>query len=134
MPDNERFRVLIVEDESLLSMMVEDILCDLGWEVPANVASVSEALQALRDGEFDLALLDVNVAGEDVFPVADALHDRNIPFVFATGYGVRGIRADLRHHPILEKPFTMDQLIRTMQTTAGRGNRMEPAIGRGIPV
>jgi CheY-like chemotaxis protein len=116
----ERFRVLVVEDESLLSMMIEDIVCDLGWEVPANVASISAALHALHGGEFDLALLDVNIAGEEVFPVADALLDRNVPFVFTTGYGEHGIRVDLRHHPVLEKPFTFDQLVRTMLAAAGR--------------
>lgn len=130
---NERYRVLVVEDESLLSMMIEDILCDLGWEVSANVASIAAALQALHAGEFDLALLDVNVAGEEVFPVADALLDRNVPFVFTTGYGERGIRADLRRHPVLEKPFTFDQLVRTMLAAARRTNHAEPTIGRDIP-
>jgi CheY-like chemotaxis protein len=119
---------LLVEDESLLSMMIEDIVGDLGWEVSANVGSISAALHALHGGEFDLALLDVNVAGEEVFPVADALLDRNIPFVFTTGYGERGIRADLRHHPVLEKPFTFDQLVRTMLAAVGPANRPAPAM------
>lgn len=120
MPTNRPLRVLIVEDETLVSMLVEDILCDLGWEVPANVASVADALQALEAGEFDVALLDVNVAGQEVFPIADALLVRNVPFVFTTGYGAPGVRADLRHHPVLPKPFTSDQLIRTMLAAAGR--------------
>lgn len=125
---NQRLRVLIVEDESLLSMMMEDILCDLGWEVPANVSSISAALHALHDEEFDLALLDVNIAGEDVFPVADILSDRNVPVVFTTGYGARGIREDLRHHLVLEKPFTLDQLTRTMLIAADRCS-LRTAIG-----
>lgn len=124
----ERFRVLLVEDESLLSMMIEDIVCDLGWEVSANVGSISAALHALHAGEFDLALLDVNVAGEEVFPVADALRERNIPFVFTTGYGEHGIRADLRHHPVLEKPFTFDQLVRAMLAAVGTTHREAAAM------
>jgi CheY-like chemotaxis protein len=128
MLSNQPLRVLIVEDESLLSMMIEDILRDLGWEVPANVSSVSAALLALQRGEFDLALLDVNIAGEDVFPVVDVLSERNVPVVFITGYGARGIREDLRHHLILEKPFTLDQLTRMMLIAADRCNSMRAEI------
>lgn len=120
---------MVVEDETLLSMMIEDILCDLGWEVPANVASVSEALLALDRGGFDIALLDVNVAGKDVFPVAEALVGRNIPFVFTTGYGMQGIRIDLQHHPALQKPFTASQLIAAIRDAMDRHDRLQPATG-----
>ncbi|RPE81339.1 response regulator [Vulcaniibacterium tengchongense] len=114
-------RVLIVEDESLLAMMLEDMLSDLGWEVAANVASVPEALQAIERGGFDLALLDVNIAGREVFPVADALQARGVPLVFITGYGEHGIREDLRGYPVVEKPFHSAQLVRTLHAAAFAG-------------
>ena len=81
-------RVLIVEDESLLVMVLEDVLPALGCEVAATAHSVETALAALAaDDAVDLAILDVNLAGDDSFPVADALSARGIPFFFATGYG-----------------------------------------------
>jgi CheY-like chemotaxis protein len=112
-------RVLIVEDESLLAMMVEDIVTDEGWTVTANVASVSEALSAVQRGGFDIALLDVNLAGQEVFPVAEAVLARGLPLVFATGYGLNGIREDLRHLPVIAKPFSPGQLLHSLRTVAG---------------
>lgn len=112
-------RVLIVEDESLLAMMVEDVLTDAGWTVAASVASIPEALAAVQRGGFDVALLDVNLAGQEVFPVADAVLARGLPLVFATGYGLNGIREDLRHLPVIAKPFSPGQLLHGLSMAVG---------------
>ncbi len=91
-------------------MLVEDMLEELGFVAIANPGSVSEALAALGKGGFDVAILDVNLNGERVFPVADALIDDGCPFVFATGYGVAEIPVAYRAWPVAAKPFRLDDL------------------------
>ena len=103
-------RVLVVEDEMLIGMLLEDMLTDMGHTVVAIVPRVNEALAAAQREEFDLAILDVHLNGQAVFPVADALIERGIPFVFATGYGERGLPEQYRKRPILQKPFAKDDL------------------------
>jgi CheY-like chemotaxis protein len=103
-------RVFLVEDESLIAMMVEGMLRDLGHQVAVSAASVREALHALDASDFDVALLDINIADEMVFPVADVLRQRRIPFAFASGYGATGVRQEFRDAPILVKPFSHVQL------------------------
>jgi CheY-like chemotaxis protein len=103
-------RLLLVEDESHVAMLVEDMLADMGCQVVASVARVSEALKLIEAVAIDAAVLDVNVAGEKVFPVAEKLRDRKIPFVFATGYGAEGVREDFRTHPVVPKPLPQSQL------------------------
>lgn len=100
-----RFRVLIVEDEMLVAMNIEDMLLDLGHEVAGLASRLEPALQLAREGDFDLAMLDVNLAGEQSFPVADLLIDRRIPFLFATGYGAKGIADQYQSAVVLQKPF-----------------------------
>jgi CheY-like chemotaxis protein len=103
-------RLLLVEDESHVAMLVEDMLADMGCDVVSSAARVSEALKLIETTDIDAAVLDVNVAGEKVFPVAEKLRDRKIPFVFATGYGAEGVREDFRTHPVIAKPFPQSQL------------------------
>jgi len=100
-------RVLIVEDESLVAMLLETILEDMGCVPVGPAATVDEGLQMVTGGEhIDAALLDVNVAGKQVFPIAQALKDRGVPFVFSTGYGEGGLPDEWRGQPTLQKPFT----------------------------
>jgi CheY-like chemotaxis protein len=99
-------RVLIVEDESLVAMLLETILEDMGCVPVGPAATVDEGLQLAADGPIDAAPLDVNVAGRQVFPVADMLKSRGVPFVFSTGYGESGLPDEWRGHPTLQKPFT----------------------------
>ena len=80
-------RILVVEDESLIRMLLEDMLTDLGHEVAASAASVEAAKELASTAAFDVAILDVNLEGQEVFPVAEILASRNLPFVFASGYG-----------------------------------------------
>ena len=100
-----RYRVLIVEDEMLVAMNIEDMLLDLGHEVAGLASRLEPALALAREGAFDIAMLDVNLAGQPSFPVADVLAARGIPFLFATGYGIMGIIKQYRGRPVLQKPF-----------------------------
>lgn len=100
-------RVLVVEDESLVAMLLETILEDMGCVPVGPAATVEEGLQLASGGEpVDAALLDVNVAGKQVFPIAEALRARGVPIVFSTGYGEGGLPDEWRGQPTLQKPFT----------------------------
>lgn len=103
-------RVLVVDDESLVAMLVEDMFADLGCTISASAGCVSEALELVRAGGFDFALLDVNLAGEQVFPVAEALAAQRIPFAFASGYGAAGLPERFRATPVIAKPFRIEDL------------------------
>ncbi len=117
MPDgtvNGSRRVLIVEDEILLAMILADILVGLGHRVAGTATKVEQALRQAREGDIDFAILDINLAGAMSFPVADILRQRAIPFVFASGYGVDGLIDGYRGEPVLTKPFRLRDLERAM--------------------
>lgn len=100
-------RILVVEDESLVAMLLETILEDMGCTAVGPAATVDEGLALVADGaRLDAALLDVNVAGRQVFPIAQALRDRGVPFVFSTGYGEGGLPDEWRGQTTIQKPFT----------------------------
>ena len=100
-------RVLVVEDESLVAMLLETILEDMGCTPVGPASNIDEGEALARDeAALDAALLDVNVAGREVFPVAEALKARGVPFVFSTGYGEAGLPDHWRGHPTIQKPFT----------------------------
>ncbi|HET9902289.1 MAG TPA: response regulator [Xanthobacteraceae bacterium] len=105
-------RILVVEDEILISMLLEDMLTDLGYEVAGTASRVEEALALARSAQIHAAILDVNLNGQEVFPVADVLAGRSIPFVFATGYGERALPAAYQERPTLQKPFEQFALAR----------------------
>jgi two-component SAPR family response regulator len=115
-------RVILVEDESLAALLMEDMLRDLGCEVVASFESLSPALEWLK-GRADLpdgAVLDVNLGGEKVFPLAVALEDRGIPFVFATGYGA--VECDrFANAPLLHKPVDPGALAPVIDRFGKRG-------------
>jgi DNA-binding response OmpR family regulator len=112
-------KILVVEDEMLVSMLVEDMLGDLGCIVVGPAASLEEALILARDAEIDIALLDVNLAGKAIYPVADLLKERGVPYIFASGYG--DTHADGPHQgaPTLQKPFRMGDLEQALRELAG---------------
>jgi len=103
-------RLFVVEDEYLIRMLVEDMLADLGYDVAAAVGTIDEAREFATNGDFSAAILDVNVDGEWIFPVADILAKRRLPFVFVTGYGERSLPEPYRDRPALQKPFQVEQL------------------------
>lgn len=102
--------VFLVEDEAMIRMMVADMLEDLGYGVAAEAGDIAEATKIAQTQAFDIAILDVNVNGRVISPVAELIQARNIPFVFATGYGVQGVPEEFRGRPTLQKPFQMDTL------------------------
>jgi CheY-like chemotaxis protein len=120
MPDGSpaKRRILVVEDEMLIGMLLEDMLTDMGYQVVAIVPRLKEALAAVERESFDLAVLDVHLHGESAFPVAEALIAKGIPFIFATGYGERGLPENYRSRPVLQKPFAKDDLERLLKALA----------------
>lgn len=103
-------RVLVVEDETLVAMLVEDTLADAGVQVLGPVATVAEALAMLEQERPDLAVLDLNLAGETSEPIADALIRMEVPFVVASGYGAAGLPQRLAGIPVLAKPYAPEDL------------------------
>lgn len=118
MTDNAKLsglKVLVVEDEMLVSMLVEDMLADLGCLVVGPAAELDEAMSLVESADIDLALLDVNLGGKPIFPVADALKARGVPFAFASGYGEAGLSEDHRGAAVLQKPFREADLARALR-------------------
>ncbi len=109
-------RVLVVEDEMLVSMLVEDMLSDFGCLVVGPAPDLDEAMALATTAEIDAALLDVNLAGKPIFPVADALKARGVPFAFASGYGQAGLAEAHRDAPVLQKPFRQSDLERALSS------------------
>lgn len=118
-------RILIVEDESLVAMLLETILEDMGCVTVGPISNIEDALTLLSGdeaGTLDGALLDVNVAGREVFPVADVLKARGVPFVFSTGYGQGGLPDEWRNQATIQKPFTEAAVEQALMTALGIAN------------
>lgn len=107
---DEARRVFIVEDEPLLVMNMEDMLAELGHHVAAVATRLDDALKTAGGSGFDLAFLDINVAGAKIFPVAAILRKRGIPFIFTSGYGADGLIDGYRSAHLLTKPFDVKEL------------------------
>jgi two-component SAPR family response regulator len=103
-------RILVVEDETLIVLMIEGALAEMGCDIVGPAAKLEAALNLANDGEFDAAILDVTIRGGKVYPVAEQLIARGIPFVFASGYGNWALPEALRDRPRLTKPFTFGAL------------------------
>ncbi|WP_293906060.1 response regulator [Phenylobacterium sp.] len=107
-------RVLVVEDEMMVSMLIEDMLSDLGCVVVGPASRLDEAIELAGRAEIDCAVLDVNLGGQPIFPLADLLRAKGAPFAFATGYGDAGLREVDRGSPVLQKPFREGDLARVL--------------------
>jgi CheY-like chemotaxis protein len=113
----EGLRVLIVEDEVLVAILIEDMLSELGCALVGVAPTVAEALAVLgAAAPLDVAILDVNLGGEKVFPVADLLASRGVPFVFSTAYGPADLAQRYPGRPLLHKPYPPEQLAQTLST------------------
>jgi CheY-like chemotaxis protein len=104
------WRILVVEDEMLIAMMIEDMLADLGCTMVTSAATVDRALALINAQAFDVALLDMNLNGNDSHPVAEALSARGVPFVYSTGNTGQGLRDGCSDRPVLKKPFKYEEL------------------------
>lgn len=103
--------VFVVEDEALVALNLEDMLVDLGFRVEASAMRIEQALDIIDKGcAADVAILDVNLAGKPVFPVAERLAEAGMPIVFATGYGRSGLPQEWQASEVLQKPYTMEQV------------------------
>jgi CheY-like chemotaxis protein len=113
-------RILVVEDEMMIAMLVEDMLAELGCSVVGPAHALDTALDlALTEIGIDAALLDVNLGGQPVFAVADALRAKGVPAIFSTGYGDAGLRDVDRGSPVLQKPFRAGDLARALNQALG---------------
>lgn len=112
-------RILVVEDEALVAMLLEDALIDAGCSVLGPCASVDKALALLRQERPDAAVIDLNLGGETSGPVADALAENGVPFLVATGYGAEGLPPGHESVPVLTKPYDPAELIDRLAQLCG---------------
>ena len=111
LPDQgDSLRVLVVEDETLVAILLEDMLTELGHQTIGPIARLSKGLEAAQREDMDIAILDVNLNGDNTFPIAGALDARGIPFIFATGYGRANLPKPFSKAPVLQKPFQQSDL------------------------
>jgi CheY-like chemotaxis protein len=108
-------RVLVVEDEALVLMLLTDMVEEAGAIVVGPASSVPEALELAKQPGIEAALLDVNLNGQPVFPVANVLRERGIPFAFLTGYGRAGLPDEYADAPVLQKPFQFEHLMEQLK-------------------
>ncbi|MFL6844722.1 MAG: response regulator [Allosphingosinicella sp.] len=111
--------ILIVEDEPLIAMMLEDFLDSLGHRVAGICETVSDALGRVGEGGFDIAIIDVNLNGERVWPVADRLAEQGVPYILATGGHIDPPPAEHAGAPVLSKPFTLDAIEPALSEACG---------------
>jgi DNA-binding response OmpR family regulator len=111
--------VLIIEDEPLISMMLEDFLDTLGHQVAGSCDSIGDAMERVEQGGFDIAIIDVNLKGELIWPVADRLQDKGIPFVVATGGHIEPPPTRHADAPVLSKPYTIDAIDPVLREAVG---------------
>lgn len=107
-------RILVVEDEVIVSWMLEDMLAELGCAVVGPATRVSQALAMVEAEAIDAAVLDVNLNGEKSYPVADALAARRVPFVFSTGYDQNSMPIGYQDFAMLQKPYSLSVLGATL--------------------
>ncbi len=108
--ENKAIRVFIAEDESLIAMLLEDILDELGCEIVGSALTLRQALEQVQSVPAQVAILDINLGGDPIFPVAAQLVQRGIPIIFASGYGATTLPDEWRDRPTLPKPFSTEQV------------------------
>jgi two-component sensor histidine kinase/DNA-binding response OmpR family regulator len=128
-PDMLRKTILLVEDEPTVSMMLADMLSQLGHTIDGPYNRFSDAMTAARTNDVQAGVLDINVGGEKIYPLAEILTERNIPFVFVTGYSIDSIDSRFRHVPVLQKPVEPEALRAVIMgaPTADARNNRQPA-------
>jgi DNA-binding response OmpR family regulator len=114
------FRVFVLEDEPMIRIMVTDMLGELGHTIAAEAGHLDQALELAQSAELDLAILDVNLKGRLITPVAELIRARELPIIFATGYGAEGLPEQFRDLSALQKPFQMEALAAMIDNVMGR--------------
>ena len=102
----------------MIRMLLHDMLADLGYAPVAEAGRLDEAMMLAKQADFDVAILDVNLNGQPISPVVEILRARGLPFVFATGYGQRGVPEPYRQTPTLQKPFQTEALAKAIEAAA----------------
>jgi CheY-like chemotaxis protein len=113
-------RVLVVEDEMMILMIIEDMLADLGCESVSAASTVDQAIALVDAQIFDAAMLDMNLDGTKSHAIADALAAHGVPFIFSTGYSAHDMRDGYRDRPVLKKPFKYEELVETLTRLLAR--------------
>jgi len=98
-------KVLVVEDEMMIAMLIEDMLDEFGCKLIGPATNVPSALELIGKEQVEVAVLDLNLDGQDTYAIADVLRQKKVPFIFATGYGSTGLRKEYGNRPVLQKPF-----------------------------
>jgi two-component SAPR family response regulator len=126
-------RVLLVEDEALVAMMIQQCLIETGHSIVGPISTASEALVTAKDGDFDAAILDINLGDGMAYPVAEILSARGIPFIFVTGFEADAVDDRFSKVPILQKPIERQMLQKIFLPKNAKGNVVsggkEPALG-----
>jgi CheY-like chemotaxis protein len=112
-------RVLVAEDESLIALLLEDMLAELGYECVGPASTLDDALLLAKQGEIEAAILDVDLRGQKTYPVADLLTERGIPVMFATGYDIGDLEDRFTGIPVLQKPFAKSEVGRVLASVIG---------------
>ncbi|HEX7930646.1 MAG TPA: response regulator [Sphingomicrobium sp.] len=113
-------RVLLVEDEMMIAMMLEDMLTDLGHQIVGIAMRLPQAMELARTAEADIAILDINLDGRKSFPVAQVLRERGVKLIFASGYGSPGLEAPFLEDVIVKKPFEANDIRAAMRRVLAR--------------
>jgi CheY-like chemotaxis protein len=113
-------RILVVEEELMIRMLLDGMLEDLGYTMTAEAGAIDEAVALAKQADVDAAILDVNLNGQPITPVVEVLIKRGVPFVFATGYGAGGVPEAYRGNPTLQKPFQSEALEQALKALAPR--------------
>lgn len=131
MPESKprQVTVLLVEDETLIRMMIADMVEELGHTIVAEAGNMTEALALAQTADFEIAVLDINVGGAKIEPVADVIAGRRLPFIFASGYGAAGVPEKFRDRPTLQKPFPKERLGKAIEETFRESDRRDAAPG-----
>ena len=112
--------VFLVEDEALIRMMIAEMVAELGHRVVAEAGSIKDAAPLAQRAQFDVTILDINVAGQSILTIAEILKRRNLPFIFASGYATAGLPDTLGQRPALRKPFMVGELGRAIDALFSR--------------
>jgi CheY-like chemotaxis protein len=113
----------LVEDEALVAMMIQESLTELGYVVIGPVSTRADAIAAAKTGEFDAAVLDINLGNDPVYSVAEILTSRGVPFVFVTGYDAESVDRRFGEVPVLQKPIEREMLQKIFVANGGRASR-----------